>query len=261
MSTETVLLSATHDGVLTLTLNRPQRRNALSTELIDALIQAIVSAKTDAAVRCVVITGSGEKAFCSGADLNPAAAAAGPYAMHENRRSFIAMIKAIRACDKPVVARVNGLAYAGGLGLMLACDMAIATDTAKFCTPEIKVGLFPYMIMALIRRHIGPKRTADLVMSGRAIVAPEAVTMGLINRCVPPDELDAAVNELAGTLSSYSPAIMKLGRRAFHQIEDMPVDDALEYLCNQLTINTLTEDAAEGVTAFMMKRPPEWKGR
>jgi enoyl-CoA hydratase/carnithine racemase len=237
MSSE-ILLSEERDGVLWLTMNRPARRNALSTELVRALVAA-----------------------CDGADLNPALAAAGPLAMHEDRRNFVRLLRAMRSCGRPVIARVHGPALAGGLGLVAACDLAVASEEAHFATPEIKIGLFPMMIMALIARNMGRKRALELMYTGDKISAQEAATLGLVNRAVAPEALDAEVAALAGKIAGFSPAVMRLGREAFYAMEEMPLDGALEYLCDQLTLATLTEDAAEGVMAFVGKRPPVWKGR
>jgi enoyl-CoA hydratase len=257
---DTPLLVSLNDHVLTLTLNRPDRRNALNGELIEALIEAFANAaKSDA--RAIVLTGSGDRSFCSGADLDPAAAAAGPFVAHEARHRFVDLIGAMRGCGRPIVARVAGPALAGGLGLMVACDMVVAADDVYFATPEVKVGLFPYMIMALILRNVPRKHAMELALTGEKIDAAKAERIGLINRAVPRAELDGAVAELVGRLTALSPLVLALGRDAMNTIDSMPLDEALEYLCTRLTLNTLTEDAAEGITAFVTRRAPEWKGR
>ncbi|TVQ99348.1 MAG: crotonase [Deltaproteobacteria bacterium] len=258
---ERVLLNTLDDGVRTLTLNRPDRRNALSGELVRALMEAFTDVRGDAETRVVVLTGSGDRSFCSGADLNPMAAAGGPLAMHEERRTFVRLLQAMRACGRPVIARVGGHVAAGGMGLLVACDLAVAADDVHFSTPEVNVGLFPMMIMTLIRRLIGPRRTLELLLTAQRLPAKTAAEWGLVNHAVPRGELDTSVNDLARRLAGLSPAVLRLGRDAFYRMEDMTVDDALEYLCGQLTLNTLTEDAAEGVMAFVQKRAPEWKGR
>ena len=259
MSSE-ILLSEERDGVLWLTMNRPERRNALSTELVRALVAAFEGVSVSTTVGAVVLTGAGDF-FCSGADLNPALAAAGPLAMHEDRRNFVRLLRAMRSCGRPVIARVHGPALAGGLGLVAACDLAVASEAAHFATPEIKIGLFPMMIMALIARNNGRKRALELMYTGDKISAQEAATLGLVNRAVAAEALDAEVAALAGKIAGFSPAVMRLGREAFYAMEEMPLDGALEYLCDQLTLATLTEDASEGVMAFVGKRPPVWKGR
>lgn len=256
-----VLLQSLEDRVLTLTLNRPHRRNALDRALIDTLMEVFTALPGRDDVGCVVLTGQGDKAFCSGADLDPAAAAAGPYGMHVGRKRFVALLRAFRDGGVPIVARLAGPALAGGVGLVAASDLAVAAEDVYLSTPEIKRGLFPMMIMSLIVRSIGRKRALELLMTGDKVSALDAAAMGLINKAVPRAELDDHVYSLAKKLASFSPAVMRLGREAYYSMEDMPLDNALEYLCNQLTVNTLTEDAAEGVMAFMQKRDPVWKGK
>jgi enoyl-CoA hydratase/carnithine racemase len=248
-------------GCRRLTLNRPDRRNALSSELVEALIAAFESVRDDADTRVVILTGTGDKAFCSGADLDPAAAAAGPFAMHRARRRFVDLLLAMQRCGRPIIGRLAGHAVAGGVGLVAACDLAVAADDVRIETPEIARGLFPMMIMSLIARSVGRKRALKLVMTGLPVSATEAAAWGLINDAVPRDELDRHVDALATQLASMSPVVMQLGRQAFYTMEDMPLPNALEYLAGQLTVNTLTEDAMEGVMAWMQRRPPEWKGR
>lgn len=254
------LLVSLDNHVLTLTLNRPDRRNALNGEVIEALIEEFDGAAASGA-RAIVLTGAGEKSFCSGADLDPAAAAAGPFVAHGVRHRFVDLLRSMRNCGRPVVARVAGPALAGGLGLMVACDMVVAADDVYFATPEVKVGLFPYMIMALILRNVPRKHAMELALTGEKIDAAKAAQIGLINRAVPRAELDSAVAELVGRLTALSPLVLQLGKDAVNTVDSMPLDAALEYLCSQLTLNTLTEDAAEGLTAFVTRRTPDWKGR
>lgn len=256
-----VLLNELKDGIRTLTLNRPERRNALSAELVRALRDALKEAADDSKTRAIILQGAGDKVFCSGADLDPAAAAAGPWALHHARRDFVELMRAFRSAGKPVIASLSGHVLAGGVGLLAAADLAVAADDVYVQTPELKVGLFPMMIMSIIARNVGRKHAMELLMTAEKFPAAEAHRMGLINKCVPRAELAATTRALAERLASFSPAIMKLGRDAFYTMEDMPLDNALEYLCGQLTVNTLSEDAAEGLSAFVMKRKPEWKGR
>lgn len=255
-----VLLRDVNQHVLTLTLNRPDRRNALSGELIEALIEAFRGPEV-AAARVVVLTGAGDKSFCSGADLDPAAAAAGPFVAHGARHRFVDLIEAMTSCSRPIVARVNGPAVAGGFGLMLACDFVVAADDVHFATPEAKVGLFPYMIMAIILRNMPRKHAMEMAFTGEKIDAQRAFELGLLNRVVPRAELDSAVAAFAGRLAALSPAVLGLGKQAVQNIDAMPLSQALEYLCTQLTLNTLTEDAAEGLGAFLTRSTPQWKGR
>lgn len=261
MSTPVLLIDQS-GPVRTLTLNRPDRRNALSPELVDALVGAFDDASSDPSTTTVVLTGAGDQAFCSGADLDPSAALGkGPLGLHESRHRFVDLMQAMRRSRVPIVGRVAGHVAAGGMGLVAACDIVVAADDVHFSTPEIKVGLFPMMIMSVLLRSVGRKRLMELLLTGDRVDARTAVEMGLVNHAVPRAELDARVAELVDKVSGYSPAVLALGRQAFHAMEDMPLDQALEYLCGQLTLNTLTEDAAEGVSAFVTRRKPEWKGR
>src|SRR5262245_48550427 len=248
-------------GVVRITIARESARNALSPACIAELLDALAQADADRETRVVVLTGAGEKAFCAGADLSQAGGDGGFLASHEARRAYQALLHRMVRIGPPVVARVNGHALAGGLGLLAACDLAIAADDAQFGTPEIDLGLFPYMAMAMIARSVPRKHVLDMVLTGRRLTAHEAVAMGLLNRAVPRAELDSAVDALVGTLAGKSPAVLRLGRRAFHRMADMELDQALEYLSSMLSINSLAEDAMEGVSAFLEKRKPEWKGR
>ena len=256
-----LVLRDTVDGVATLTLNRPERRNALSPQLLDALLDALAEVKADSEVRVVVLTGAGEKAFCAGGDLGGQAMASGGAALHEGRKAFADLFQALFDLGKPTIARVQGTCLGGGLGLMLACDMAVVSEDATFGTPEIKVGLFPMMIMTLIFRNVGRKRAMEMILTGERMDAAEAYRVGLVNRVAPSGELDAAVSALAGRVGSFSPAVLKLGRDAVYRTMDMEFDDALDFLRSQLTLNTMLEDAAVGIRAFLTKSTPEWKGR
>jgi enoyl-CoA hydratase len=257
----TVLLYDVTDGVATITLNRPEARNAISPQVVSELRVALAQADADENVRVIVLTGAGEKAFCAGGDLGGGGGGLGYLDRYQLNRQFAEFFKEAAALGKPLVARVNGHALAGGFGLMLACDFVIARDDVDFGTPEINIGLFPYVIAATITRHLGRKRSMDLLLTGRKIKPQEALEWGLLNKIVPQGELDAAVKEMTDLLKAKSPIIMALGRRAFYQMEDLDLSHAVEYLNGMLTVNMLTEDAMEGVMAFFQKRPPEWKGK
>jgi enoyl-CoA hydratase len=258
---ELILRRTLCDGVVELALNRPERRNALNSDLIRAFLGRLEEVRDDPAVRVIVVTGSGDQAFCAGGDLSPGGNMGGLLSMHDQRGLFVAMFHAMIDCGKPLLARVQGHCLGGGLGLMLACDLALAGESATFGTPEIRVGLFPMMIMTLIFRNVGRKRGMEMILTGERLPAAEAARIGLVNRTVPDDQLDAEVLALATRVAEFSPAVLKLGRDAFYAQEDMPYGQALDYLRSQLTINTLAEDAAEGIAAFLGKRPPQWKGR
>jgi enoyl-CoA hydratase len=259
MDSSEILVRVEH-GAAFLTINREAARNALSATAVQGLIDAIAQAEADPQVRAVVLTGAGEKMFCSGGDLS-SMSGDGFLAGHEGRRGYGRLLLAIQNCKKPTLARVNGHALAGGLGLVLACDLAVATDAAGFGTPEIDRGLFPMMVIALLQRHVGKKRALELVLTGRRLSAAEAAGWGLVNQVVPPAELDARTAELLKSLTGKSQAVLALGKRAFLAAEGLPVDRAIELLAANLSINVTLEDAAEGVTAFLEKRAPAWKDR
>lgn len=243
-----------------ITLNREPARNAMSGPMVQAMIAALDRADADPAVRCVVLTGAGTRVFCSGADLS-LLQADGFLDAHESRRSFAQMLLRFQQLKKPSIARVNGHALAGGVGLMLACDLAVIVDSAGVGVPEIDRGLFPMMVLALLQRHVGRKRALELLLTGDRLSATQAREWGLVNRVVPADQLDTEVNALAERLAGKSLAVLALGRRSFFTAEDLPLAQSLEFLVDQLSINVLAEDAMEGVTAFLEKRPPKWNDR
>lgn len=247
--------------VATVTIDRPERRNAMSWSVIADLRARLAEAKNDDAVRVVVLTGAGDRAFCAGADLDTMAEGAGFLDLHEGRGGLAGLFLDLYALGKPTIARVRGFALAGGFGLALACDVVIAADDAVFGTPEIDVGLWPYMITVPLLRSMPPKKALELMLTGRRIDATEAERMGFVNRVVPVGELDVAVAEMASVLAAKSPAIVKLGRDSFYEVLDRAADDALAYLHAMLTLTTLTDDAREGIAAFSEKRAPRWSGR
>jgi len=249
------------DHVATLTIDRPEKRNSLSWTVMTSLRHAFAAAKADRDVRAVVLTGAGDRAFCAGADLSGMAGDAGYAALHDARGELARLFREMWALGKPIVARVRGYALAGGFGLACACDLVLCSDDAQFGTPEIDVGLWPHMITVPLTRSMPPKRALELMMTGRRVSADEAERIGFVHRVVPVDELDAAVHELTATLASKSPAVMKLGRDSFYAVWDQAADDALALLHPLLTVTASTEDAAEGITAFVEKRQPQWRGR
>lgn len=247
-------------GQARLTIYREAARNALSPAVVNGLIEGLAKAEADDSVRVVVLTGAGEKVFCAGGDLG-GMSSDGFLSGHDSRRRYAVLLDKVSTCRVPVIARVNGHALAGGLGLMLSCDLAVASETAGFGTPEIDRGLFPMMMMALLQRHLGRKRALELMLLGERLDAKKALEWGLVNQVVPAAELEAATNAMAQKVAGKSRAILALGRRAFHTTEDLPLQQAYETLANYLSLNVLAEDAAEGVTAFLEKRKPQWKDR
>lgn len=248
-------------GAAYLTLNRPKARNALSAQAVAELHEGLARAEGDGAVRVIVLTGAGDRVFCAGGDLSSMGGGDGFLDGHDGRRGYGLLLRRIQDARKPTVARLNGHALAGGLGLVLACDVAVAVDAAELGLPEIDVGLFPFQVVALLQRHVGRKLALELVLSGDRVPAKTALEWGLLNRVVPAAELDGAVQAMVDKLSGKSRAILELGRRAFFTAEDLPLAPAIEYLASQLSLNVLTEDAGEGVSAFLEKRKPSWKDR
>jgi len=259
--TEKVLYEVADSGVATITLNDPDTRNALSAELLEGLIEAFVRARDEEAVRCVVLASSHEKTFSSGANLSGFAADAALVHKHFGSDRFVGLFKLIGELGKPTICAAGGHVLAGSLGIALCCDLIVASESATFGTPEINIGAFPFMIMALIYRNVPRKKASELLLLGERWSAAEAQAAGIVNRVVPDQELDVAVADWAAKLASKSPVIMRLGKEAMRRQMDMPLDDALDYLRAQLTLAQSTEDIVEGVTAFFEKREPHWKGR
>ena len=249
------------EHVATITLDDPETRNALSVELLGELIAALESARDDENVRVVVLASSHERVFSSGANLAGFGAEAPIVHKHFGSEAFVRVFKLLGELGKPSLVAANGHVLAGSLGIALACDLIIAREGAGFGTPEINVGLFPFMIMALIYRNVPRKKTNEMLLLGERLTAEEAREAGIVNKVVPPEEFDAAVADWAGKLAAKSPLIMRLGKDALWRQMDMPLAEALDYLRSQLTIELSTEDAVEGVTAFFEKREPQWKGR
>ena len=245
-----------------LTINRPDSRNALNEAVIDGLLAGLGHARDEQGARCVVLTGAGDRAFCAGADLtttmSPQEAGLDP---HDRRGRMAELLLSIIRHPLPVLARVNGAALAGGLGLMLACDLAVAADDVQVGTPEVNLGLWPFMVSAVVRRVV-PRRVAlEMMVTGRRYSAAEAERWGMVNRVVPRDSLDGAIDELVGVLASKSPVALRLGKESFWRSEDMGLEASLAYLNEMLTLCLQSEDVVEGVSAFLEKRPPNWKGR
>jgi enoyl-CoA hydratase len=247
--------------VATVTLNDPDTRNALSPELLAGLQQAFERARDSDEVRCVVLRSSHEKTFSSGANLGGFAGERALVHKHFDSERFVGLFRLIVGLDKPTLCAVRGHVLAGALGVALACDLVLASEKASFGTPEINVGTFPFMIMALIYRNVPRKKANELLLLGERWSAQEAHAAGLVNRVLADDELDGVVEQWASKLSGSSPVIMRLGKEAMRRQMDMPLDDALDYLRAQLSLALSTEDIVEGVSAFFDKREPQWTGR
>ena len=254
------LLQERNGPVLRLTLNRPQRRNALTDAVLLGLRDAILAASGDESVRVIVLTGAGDKAFCAGADLTPGDT---PFKPDPTRlQSPIGeLARAVHACCVPIIGRINGLCLAGGMGLFGMCDMAIASEHAKFGMPEVKIGLFPMQILTMLRDLIPPRFLNEMCLTGRAIDAQTAFSIGILNRVVPESELDAAVDALAAEIVAVSLVAVRRGKYSMRAVESMSFHEMMAFTETALTPMILTEDAREGLAAFNQRRPPRWRGR
>ncbi len=249
------------DHVATITLDDPDTRNALSDELLSELLAALHLVRDDDEARVVVLASSHEKVFSAGGNLAAFGSDANAVEKFDGAENFVEAFKLLGQLGKPSIVAARGHVLAGSLGLALACDLIVASENATFGTPEITVGLFPFMIMALIYRNVGRKKTNEMLLLGERLTAEEAREEGIVNKVVPAGEFDAAVSEWADMLATKSPLIMKLGKDAMWRQTDMDLTAALDYLRSQLAIELSSEDAIEGVKAFFEKREPEWKGR
>jgi enoyl-CoA hydratase len=247
------------DSAAWLTIDREERRNAIGPEVIGALVEGLARAGEDPKVRVVVITGAGDRAFSAGGDIGGFQAT--EQATESAPAAISRLLDAVWHHPKPVVARVNGRALGGGFGLMLACDLAVAADDVEVGTPEIDIGLWPHVITAVIQRTVPRKIALEMMLTGRRFSAEEAVRWGMVNRMVPRARLDDAVGELVEVLASKSPHVLRLGKRSFTGAEDLPFGRAVDHLKEILAENLRAEDLAEGVSAFLEKRRPEWTGR
>jgi enoyl-CoA hydratase/carnithine racemase len=246
--------------VARITFNRPDKRNPIGPLLCGEVIHALGRVRDDAAVRCVIVTGAG-KVFSAGGDLGQMSGKEAGGAPGVAPASLVDLFTAMHAVGKPIIAMVNGHALAGGLGVMVACDLVVASDAAELGLTEINLGLWPMMITAELVRNIGRKRTLELMLTGKRITAADGERLGLVNKVVHPDRLEQETLELARAVAAKSPSAMRLGLRAFYHTQDMELRPALEHLQTQLAAVLSTEDAAEGIAAFFAKRDPVWKGR
>jgi enoyl-CoA hydratase/carnithine racemase len=254
---EAHLLYSVENNVAFFTINREAQRNAISLDAIELFSKYLDDAEKDPNVRVVSITGSGNKAFCSGADLGGAADGK----IQQGFKNYAELLKKLSGYPKPVVAKINGACMAGGMGLMLACDIVVAKNDAKFGTPEVNVGLWPMMIGALIYRNVPRKKAMEMILLGERLTADQALNMGLITRVVQPENLEQEVAQILITLAAKSPIGMKIGKEAFYAMADMPFEEAVDFLSDKIAEIAATEDAREGITAFIEKRKPKFRGK
>ena len=244
-------------GVLWLTINREERRNAISAPVLAGLTEQLTQANQDRSLRAIVLTGAGEKAFCAGADLATGKSFQFDYA--EPTQGLANLFRLSRQLNVPMIARVNGACMAGGMGLMAMCDMAVAARHAIFGLPEVKVGVFPAQVLSVLNGLIGPRALTELCVTGEAIGAQEALQMGLVNRVS--DDLDAGVQALLDRLLDKSPTAIRRGLYLMKRIGTMSFEESMAFTESQIGLFALTEDAREGQAAFREKRAPNWSGR
>lgn len=259
MTYETLLVDVA-EGVASVTLNRPEVRNALNPTLVRELESALSALETDAAARVIVLRGAGERAFCAGADLKGVGDRGGPLEARESFGGLPRILEKMARMRTPLIAQVHGFALAGGCGLAAGCDIVVAADDAVFGLPEIRVGLLPLIVMAPILRAVGGKRAMLMVLSGEPVSAREALDMGLVSKLVPRAHLEAEVRALAARLAELSPTALGLAKEAAATSLEMDYAGALRYLRELTTLVFLSDDAREGVTAFFEKRAPRWSG-
>lgn len=248
-------------GVATIALDSPATRNALSDAVLVDLLDALEAVRHDPDARCLVLASTHPTVFCAGGSLGGLSKDVPPLERHTAAARFPAVLKAISGLGKPSLCAASGHVLAGGMGLALACDLVIAKETARFGTPEIGVGLFPFMVMALLYRNVGRKKAAELMLRGSQISAHEAERIGIVNCVASADDFDNRISEWATELAQRSPLIMRLGKEAISRQQDMGFDAALEYLRSQLTLAASSDDASEGIAAFFERREPVWTGR
>jgi enoyl-CoA hydratase/carnithine racemase len=255
------VLAEAQGAVYRISINRPERRNSINEDVCAGIERAISAAEDNGETRAIVITGTGDQVFCAGGDLKPSADGA-PFTMNpaDPRHYVVKLFKRMQQCRLPIIARINGDALAGGLGLVCACDLAVAVDTARFGVPETRVGLFPMMILPFMLRLIPRRRLMEMCITAELYTATEARELGIVNHVVPAAELDARLDELVKTITDRSPTAIRIGKQAFRAIEDMTIDQAFEFTQLMLPVMAMSRDAKEGFAAFNERRKPDWTG-
>jgi enoyl-CoA hydratase/carnithine racemase len=245
-----------------ITINRPERRNALNEQVVRTIDAGIAQAVADRDCRAIVLTGAGDQAFCAGADLQKnVQGAAFDVDFSRPQHYIVDLFKRVQECTLPIVARVNGHVMAGGFGLLCACDMAIAADDIRIGTPESKIGMTPMMILPFMLRVLPARKLQEMCVTGEQFTAAEGQEMGLFNYVVPRAGLDAKLEWLLERITGKSPTAVRLGKQAFNAMRDMSLRESLEYAQAMVPVMSSTEDAREGKASFQEKRPAKWSGR
>lgn len=258
MSTSDSLIVERAGNVLRLTINRPEKRNAINDEAILALTAAFDDASRDRDIRAIVLSGTGDKAFCSGADLGSGVF---EFDYAQPISNYANLLRAGRRATVPVIGRINGFCLAGGMGLLAICDMAVAASTARFGLPEVKVGLFPMQVAALLQSMLPARKFAEMCYTGEMLCAEEALACDLVNYVAPPEELDAKTDWLVERVVSKSPTAIRRGKYALAATSGMTFEQSIAFLESQIGLMPQTEDAKEGLAAFAEKRAPDWTGK
>lgn len=259
MTSSDVVLHEVRGQALWITINRPDKRNAINAEVLEGIRQGYRLAHSTPEVRAIVLTGTGSRAFCAGADLQPGKGFAFDYS--KPNVGYADMLREAKAATLPTIARINGACMAGGMGLLCMADLAVAADDVSFGLPEVKVGVFPMQVMSLLQNLVPRRIVHEWALSGEPFSAAEALRYGLVNHVAPAAELDAKVDWLLGRIVDKSPTGIRRGKYAMRAIEAMSFDQAIAYTENQIALLAMTEDAREGMAAFNEKRKPAWTGR
>lgn len=254
----TAIISERRGATLWLTINRPEKRNAINHDVIAGLSDGLRSAAHDAGVRAIVLTGAGDKAFCAGGDMQPGGGF--QFDVENPHAPFADLIRLAQQCPLPVIARINGTCVAGGMALLCMADLAIVADHARFGLPEVKMGLFPFQVLALLENLVAPRIVREWCLCGNLFDAVAARAAGLVNHVVPADQLDARTDEMLAQLLANSPAAIRRGKYALRTMTAMSVADRLSFAESQLPLMALSADAKEGLAAFNEKRAPQWPG-
>ncbi len=257
---ESQLLVERRGAVQWITINRPEVRNALNDVVLNGIRDGIRDAMQNPQLRAIVLTAAGDKAFCAGGDLKRGGGGPFNFSAAQIENPMIGLFKLVETCNLPIIARVNGHVMAGGMGLLCACDLAVASDSALFGTPETKIGLFPMMILSYMLRIIPRRKLLEMCITGEPIDAQEALRLGMINYAVPAAELDSKLDALLSTIVNRSPTAIKIGKHAFHAMQDMSIHEAFDYAQAVIPLMSQTDDAREGFASFNEKRPPDWPG-